>query len=145
MAVTRQYSRYFIVGAIVGVATIGIRELIAVVLPADNPIYYTTSVSVAYCLGILMSYFGHRVFSFRGATVVGGTAGSLATFSVIALIGLVSTAAVAALIRYEMPLERIIGAFEPTIAFAFATFISSFITYVLNARFTFLRVEKQSG
>ena len=141
MAVIRGYSRYFVVGVTVGIVTIGVRELIAVLLPADSPVYYTTSVSLAYLLGILMSYSGHRVFSFRGATAVGGTAVSLTTFSVIALIGLASTAAMAALIRYGLPLERIIGGLEPTAAFAFANFMSSFMTYVLNARFTFVRAE----
>ena len=144
MADIQEYSRYFVVGAIVAIVTIGVRELIAVLLPADSPAYYTTSVSLAYLLGVLMSYSGHRVFSFRGATAVGGTTISLTTFSVIALIGLASTAAMAALIRYGLPLEHVIGALEPTVAFAFATFLSSFITYALNARFTFVRAKEQS-
>lgn len=137
----RTYARYFIVGALVGILTILVREAIAAALPSDTPTYYAVSAILAYIIGILTSYVGHRVFSFRHTVPVGRLSTSLGRFSLIAILGLISTTILSLVIRYGLPLEIILEKYEATFAFASATVISSLLTYSLNAKYTFARPE----
>ena len=66
------YLRYIIVGAVVGVLTILLRELFALILPADTPAYYALSVVMAYMVGIFCSYYGHRNVTFSARQLAGG-------------------------------------------------------------------------
>lgn len=131
------YSRYFIVGAVVGVLTILLRELFAFLLPADTPVYYALSVVLAYAVGIVCSYFGHRNVTFYRGKPVGGDVQAFARFTVIAVTGLVATTVISLVIRYGLPIEAVFGRYTGTFAFALATFLASVLTYSLNSTFTF--------
>lgn len=131
------YGKYIFVGALVGVLTIIVREVIASLLPDDSPAYYAISAIFAYCIGIISSYAGHSMISFRHRTPIGGLKSSFSRFTSIAILGLISTTLLAMLFRYGLPLEVLIGKYEATFAFALATFTSSLITYSLNSKYTF--------
>ena len=142
------YGKYLIVGAIVGVLTILVREAIAAILPGDTPVFYALSASSAYLFGILASYYGHRKVSFSHAKPVGGLMNSLGRFTLIAILGLITTTVLSIFFRYGLPFEKLLGRYEPTFAFAFATFVASVLTYSLNATYTFVSREptpRQSG
>lgn len=134
----RPYLKYLVIGAIVGVLCVGGREVIALLLPADSPEYYALSVAVVYCFGILASYIGHRTVSFSHVDMEGqSTAGSMFTFTVIAIIGLLCTTVLAVAIRFLLPMDEMFGVFGGGLSFAIATLLSSIVTFILNARHTF--------
>ena len=58
-------------------------------------------------------------------------------FTAIAIVGLVSTWILALALRYGTHLDAYIGSAAKLVAFATATFLSSLLTYPLNARFVF--------
>lgn len=140
----RIYGRYFVIGATVGILTILVREAVAVVLPEDSPPYYALSVSFAYTIGILMSYYGHRTFTFRHASPIGGTLVSFSRFTVIATIGFIVTTLLSVVIRYGLLLDTLFGKFGATCAFASAALIASVLTYSLNSSYTFIRARDKS-
>lgn len=131
------YSKYIVIGGIVGVITVLIREGISFVLPQDTPTYYAVSVVLAYCVGILLSYYGHRKVSFSHAQPVGSTVESFSRFTVIAIMGLLATTGLSVLLRYKLPFDKYLSDFGAATAFAIATFLASLLTYSLNATFTF--------
>lgn len=139
------YLRYIIVGAVVGVLTILIRELFALVLPADTPAYYALSVTMAYMVGIVCSYYGHRNVTFSARQLVGGHSEAFTRFTVIAVAGLLATTAISMLIRYGFPVDRLLGKYAGSFAFALATFLASILTYSLNSTFTFTGKSDNSG
>ena len=139
------YLRYIIVGAVVGVLTILLRELFALILPEDTPVYYALSVVMAYVVGIVCSYFGHRNVTFSARQLVGGHSGAFTRFTVIAIAGLLATTAMSMLIRYGFPVDRLLGEYAGGFAFALATFLASILTYSLNSTFTFTGQSDNSG
>ena len=83
------YSKYAVVGAVVAVIAIGIRELIAWMLPSDTPVYYSISILVAYLCGFILSYLGHKYFSFSHVKKMAFSRGqSMGAFVLIALLGM---------------------------------------------------------
>lgn len=131
------YTRYFVVGAIVGVLTVALRELFAYMLPADTPVYYALSVVLAYTVGIVCSYYGHHNVTFRMQEAVGGHATAFTRFAFIAIAGLLATTAMSMLIRYGFSMDRLLGKYAGSFAFALATILASLLTYSLNSAFTF--------
>ncbi|HED12234.1 MAG TPA: GtrA family protein [Gammaproteobacteria bacterium] len=131
------YLRYLFVGAVVGVLTILLRELFAFMLPADTPAYYALSVVMAYAVGIICSYYGHRNVTFSARELVSGHVGAFTRFSLIAIAGLLATTIMSMSIRYGLPVERLLGEYAGGSAFALATFLASVLTYSLNSTFTF--------
>ena len=57
-----QYTRFLIVGAFVGVVTIGCRELIGHLLVVDNRQTYSISIVIASAIGIVLSFVLNAVF-----------------------------------------------------------------------------------
>ena len=136
------YLKYLVIGAVVGIASIIGREIIALFLPADTPGYYALSVAGVYAVGILASYTGHRKVSFSHVDMEGqSTASSMTWFTVIALVGLLCATVLSVCIRYLLPIQAIFGAHSATVAFAIATVITSVITFTLNSRHTFRERE----
>ena len=131
------YLRYFIVGAVVGVLTIALRELFAFMLPADTPAYYALSVVLAYAVGIVCSYYGHHNVTFNMQKAVDGHATAFTRFAFIAIAGLLATTTMSMLIRYGLPVDRLLGEYAGGFAFALATILASILTYSLNSAFTF--------
>lgn len=131
------YAKFFVVGGSVGLLGVGLREVIALLLPDDNAGFYTVSVVLAYALSIAISYYGHRFISFNHTDPVRSTAHSMIRFTVIALVGLGSVSVLSVALRYGLPLHTLVGQHDDTVAFFAAGILTSVITYVLNARFTF--------
>jgi putative flippase GtrA len=131
------YVRYFVVGAIVGVLTIGVREVFAYLLPADTPVYYALSVILAYAVGIVCSYYGHHYLTFRMQEAVDGHATAFTRFASIAIAGLLATTTMSMVIRYGLPVDRLLGQYAGAFAFALATVLASILTYSLNSAVTF--------
>lgn len=131
------YVRYFVVGAVVGVLTVALRELFAYMLPADTPVYYALSVVLAYAVGIVCSYYGHHNVTFRMPEAVDGHATAFTRFAFIAIAGLLATTVMSMLIRYGLPVDRLFGKYAGAFAFATATVLASILTYSLNSAFTF--------
>jgi len=136
------YLRYFVVGAVVGVLTIALRELFAIMLPADTPAYYALSVVLAYAVGIICSYYGHHKVTFSMHEAVGGHATAFTRFTFIAIAGLLATTSMSMLIRYGLPVDRLLGEYSGGFAFALATILASILTYSLNSVFTFRGHQK---
>jgi len=136
------YCRYFVIGSVVGCLALLAREVIAVLLPADTPIYYMLSVILVYAGGILVSYYGHRMVTFRNISASAGVIKSLSAFSLIAISGMFTTVSLSALFRYGIPIQM--GRHQPALAFALATLVTSVLTYRLNKIYTFKTTSEVS-
>jgi putative flippase GtrA len=117
--------------------TVAIREALAAALPADTPVYYSSSVLMAYAVGIVLSYYGHRRFTFGGRQLANLSVSSFSLFTLIALLGLVLVTALSIAIRYGFGADQILGRYGAGFAFALATLLASIITYALNSLYTF--------
>jgi putative flippase GtrA len=134
-----QYGRFFIVGTIVGLLAIALRELIAAVLPADTPKYYSISIIAVYVFGILLSYVLQHRITFR-ESIEESTWRRLTSFIAVALIGALTTWLLSLSLRYGVGFDNIFGRLSGSLAFAIAAVSSSVLTYVLNALIVFLRL-----
>jgi putative flippase GtrA len=132
----RQYLIYFCVGGFVGVLGVGFREILGRLLP-DDPAWYTATVAIAYGVSIVLSFTLHKRITFTGALDERGTAVPLGKFSVIALIGLVATSALAPVLRYGLDLDAAFGDWGALAGFVAAALSISLLTYLLNAFITF--------
>lgn len=130
-----QYARFLFVGGIVGVLTIGCRELIAHVLASDTPVLYSVSIVCAYAIGIATSFALNSRFTFKASRSFDWY--KFARFIVIALVGMLSTWLLSLLLRYGLKLHVVFGDASAGVAFAVATLLSSLITYPLNASVVF--------
>lgn len=137
-----QYARFLIVGAFVGIVSIGCRELIGHLLAADTRQNFSVSVALAYAVGIMLSFLLNHRFTFGGDDRSRNWRIFL-RFTAIALIGLVTTWILALLLRYGMQLDARVGAAAKLLAFASATLLSTLLTYPLNARFVF--ADRRAG
>ena len=133
-----QYARFLVVGATVGLVTVGLRELIARALVADSAVHYSLSVVLAYIVGIVLSYVLNRRLTFSQSDAPSSLF-AFALFAVVALLGTVSTWAFSLLLRYGAHFNALLGSFGAAVAFALAAVISTLITYPLNVRFVFRR------
>ena len=133
-----QYGRFIFIGALVGLLTVAVRELIGAILPGDSPVSYSVSILIAYSLGILSSFELNRRFTFRSSTASRQRDG-LPLFILCALVGMGCTWLLTLLIRYGLSLDAVIGRAARTVAFAIATLLASFVNYFLSARFVFRR------
>ena len=133
-----KYSKYAVIGAVVAVVAIGIREFVAALMPVDTPAYYLFSIFVAYLCGFVLSYFGHKYISFSHVRQLAFSHGrSMGTFVLIALLGMLVTMLVSLAVRYLLPIDKIPGGFSASIAFTIGVTVSSFGTFWLNRIFTF--------
>jgi putative flippase GtrA len=131
-----QYTRFLVVGAFVGLVTLGCRELIGHLLVVDDQRSYSISVTVAYAIGIALSFLLNHRFTF-GAAAGQRSWGNFGKFVAIALVGLLSTWLLSLLLRYGLRLDALIGTWARVTAFAAATVISSALTYPLNSLIVF--------
>jgi putative flippase GtrA len=131
-----QYARFLIVGAFVGMVTVGCRELIGHLLADDTPRSYSVSVILAYAVGIALSFLLNHRFTF-GAHTDSRTWRKFLQFAAFAVIGLCSTWALSLALRYGTPLDALAGRLAKPLAFASATLLSSLLIYPLNSRFVF--------
>jgi putative flippase GtrA len=132
------------VGSCAGLLSIVAREVCGWLLGRDDPVRYSISVALGYIAGIVVSYLLNQRFTFRKDAAARDWSRFL-PFVGVAMVGLLSTWLMSLALRYGLPLERLLGSFSATVAFAFATVLSSLITYPLNAVFVFGRKGKPTS
>jgi putative flippase GtrA len=131
-----QYARFLIVGAFVGLVTVGCRELIGHLLGDDTPRNYSVSVILAYAVGIALSFLLNHRFTFGGGADSRNWRKFL-QFAAFAVVGLGTTWALSLALRYGTPLDAFAGPLAKPLAFACASLLSSLLIYPLNSRFVF--------
>jgi putative flippase GtrA len=134
----QQYARFLLVGLVVGVIAVILRELISRALPADTPAYYSLSVIVVYAAGILLSFALHSRYTFGVGPRV-ESSGGLVPFTAVALVGALATWLVSLLFRYGLGFDRLFGDLSGSAAFAVGAVSASLLTYSLNAHMVFHR------
>jgi putative flippase GtrA len=137
-----QYARFLLVGLVVGLIAIVLREWIARALPADTPVFYSLSIVVVYAMGILLSFALHSRFTF-GVRTEFDKSERLAPFFAVALVGAMATWLVSLVCRYGLAFDRVFGELAGSAAFAVGAVTASLVTYVLNARMVFHRVPRE--
>ena len=131
-----QFGGYFLVGGFVGVVTVIIRELLAL-LSTDTAIFYLISVVLAYAFGIGLSYTLHRKITFN--TILAEKENNhfnFYRFFIVAIIGLILTGFFSLTYRYGLNLDQWIADHSGMVAFIMASLTVSVITYLLNAKFS---------
>jgi putative flippase GtrA len=132
----RQYMRFLLVGGMVGLLTIAVRELLGRALGADSEWHYSFSIVLAYALGIVCSFLLNHRFTF-GQGSDSRDWRSFVRFISVAVLGMLVTWLLALALRYGLQLDAVLGDFARPVAFATATLIGSLATYPLNARLVF--------
>jgi putative flippase GtrA len=130
------FAMYAAVAAVVGFATIGIRELVAFALAADRPLHYAFSVFAAYLCGVVLNYFGQARFTFRARRPRLTMAG-FARFALFAVASAAITVMLSHLLRYGLALDGVLGPYAAASAFAGATLLTSVLSFTMNSRFVF--------
>lgn len=131
-----QFGGYFIVGGFVGVVTVIVRELLAL-LARDTAVYYLISVILAYAFGIGLSYTLHKKITFNAVLAENEESHfNFYRFTLVALTGLMLTGLFAMLYRYGIQLDRWLADYAAMSAFIMASITTSIITYLLNAKFS---------
>jgi putative flippase GtrA len=133
-----QYRRFFLVGTVVGLLAIALRELVALGLPADTPTYYSISVITVYAFGIVLSYVLQHRITFK-ADLRKSTWRRLSAFITVALVGALASWLLSLSLRYGLGFDKLFGRLSGSLAFAVAAVSSSVLTYALNALFVFRR------
>ena len=128
--------RYMAVAAVVGLITVGLREIIAFALQSDTPSRYGISVFLAYCCGVVLNYAGQARFTFGGRRNPQAAA-SFALFAVFATFSAALTALVSRLLRYGAAFDEVFGRLGPAAAFAVATLAVSAVSFTLASRYVF--------
>ena len=140
----RRYPSYLIVGGVVGIITVALRELVAFALAKDTPSTYAVSILVAYTCGIVLSFLGQARFTFRQRQQ-SKRHRRFVLFAFLAVSGALLTTGVARLIRYGLGFDELFGVVAPGLAFAIATLLVSIGSYAVNARFVFTPVARATA
>lgn len=134
---TCTFGKYFIVGAIAGLFSILVREVLSLLFYVDTPFYYALTVVLAYSAAIFMSFYGHKIITFNHKKVTRSTYNALMKFSLIAIVGLITTTLLSLLYRYTLHFEYYFGSNGDTLSFIAAAVTASFVTFTFNSKYTF--------
>ncbi len=134
----RQYLDYVSMAFVAFISTVASRELIASILPADTLIYYVLSMTVAYCIGIVINFSLQFHFTFHSDSL---TWRQFSGFIVVALIGAGVTLLASLLLRYLF-FDYFFAEISATLAFISGNVVASISTYALNAAYVFRRDNK---
>src|SRR6476469_5116690 len=102
----RAYGRYLMVAAVVGFVTVGLREVLGLVIPSV-PGHYAWTMVLAYGVGVVLSYLAQARFTF-GATGHIPSRMGLDNCAVLAVLSALLTAMTAYLLRYGLSLEALL-------------------------------------
>lgn len=138
----RQYSRYFLIGGVIGVASVLLLEALSRLLPTDTPVYYALAVGLVYMTGVLAGFTFHSRYTFV-AQGEDQRRRRIAAFALISLLGALLTSVLSAVLRFALDMDLLIGKFASPAAFVAAALAASVLTYWLNARLVF--GQKQQG
>lgn len=138
-----QYLRFFLVGATVGILAILLREIVARMLPADSPLYYSLSVIAVYAIATFLSFALHRRYTFR-LKPSPNPGRQMMLFVAVVLAGAASTWLLSLVLRYGLTFDMYFGDLAGAAAFALATLLSSLMTYAANGRYVFTEAAHES-
>ncbi len=131
-----RYPRFFIIGSVVGIATVLVRELISTMLDADSKIEYLITICGAYGFGIIASFSLQRKFTFHDHGE-SRARDHFVLFTLVALAGGALVALLAFVFRYAILTDWLSNQYAPTVAFITATLIVSVLSYWVNAKYVF--------
>ncbi len=131
-----RYPRFFMIGSLVGIATILVRELIASMLGADDKVDYLITICGAYGFGIIASFTLQRLFTFpdhgnRRAR------DHFVLFTLVAIAGGVLVALLSFVFRYALLTDPLFIQYAASIAFITASLLVSVLSYWVNAKYVF--------
>ena len=132
-----QFLRFLAVGGAVGVATLAVREWVALALPGDTPVWYALSSILAYAVGIVASYLLQQRFSFA-AVPAHGSPGRFARFVLVAMAGALVAMLASAGLRYGLYMDRWLGDLGASAAFAAGALGAAGASYLLNLKLVFV-------
>ncbi|HFD11031.1 MAG TPA: GtrA family protein [Crenotrichaceae bacterium] len=130
------YPQFFIIGSMVGIATVLVRELISILLKSDGRMDYLISICGAYGFGIIASFTLQRLFTFRNHGKKRAR-DHFIPFTLVALGGCILVALLSFLLRYTLLSHPIDNEYAATIAFITASLLVSIVSYWVNAKFVF--------
>lgn len=133
------YARFLAIGALLGVATVGARELLGRLIP-DSPFAYWASVLIVYSVAVAVGYRLQGRYAFGlDATNLTNQCGRrrFARFATVAAAGCLLTSALAVALRYGTPLGSLASSVSAPTAFALAAVAASVVTFALNRLYVF--------
>jgi putative flippase GtrA len=126
----RQFARYLVVGAFLGVATLIVRAIGEHLLP-ESRVGYFVSVIIAYSMGTVAGFFMHARYTFKHSLrrllprqffrFVAVAFGQVAVVSVFATV-----------LRYSTALAQVNAELAGAISLAIAVIIAAVATFLLN-------------
>ncbi len=131
-----RYPRFFMIGSLVGIATILVRELIASMLGSDGKLDYLITICGAYGFGIIASFTLQRLFTFRDH---GDRRARdyFVLFTLVAIAGGVLVALLSFVFRYALLADSLFNQYAPSVAFITASLLVSVLSYWVNAKYVF--------
>ena len=139
----RSFARYVAVAAVVGLITVGLREVLELVLPANLHGHYAWTMLVSYAVGVVLSYIGQARFTF-GATGHHLSHNGLAKFAVVACISALLTVLIAYVLRYGLPLQDMLPTGAAALAFACASLLVAPVSFFLGQQIVFVKADTAS-
>lgn len=129
-----QYPLYFIIGGLISIFVIIVRECLDRLIPIESTRTYSASVILAYLIGILMSFVLHSRITFYSAQPLTSRQKikQITSFFSNSLLSLVLTLLVSLVLRKLLLLLPIPGNWGNTLAFGFAALLTSIVTYLIN-------------
>lgn len=121
-----RYLVYLVGGGLAAVLTIASREVFAVLLPADNRLYFMVSILLAYGVGIAFNFQFQKRVTFR---LSDARDNAFLRYTIVALIGMLLVMMLSYLFRYRIGFERWFAPYDDTLAFALASLLTSVATY----------------
>ena len=138
MTELRSFARYVVVAAVVGVITVGLREVFELLLAENLHGRYGWTMLLSYAVGVVLSYFGQARLTF-GTTGHRLSHQGLAKFAVVACISALLTTLVAYVLRYGLPLQARLPTGAAALAFAMASLLVAPISFFLGRQIVFVK------
>src|ERR1700694_5096525 len=126
----RQFARYLVVGAFLGIATLILRAIGEHLLP-ESRVAYLVSVIFAYTMGIVTGFFLHARYTFKRSLSI-LLPRHFFRFVTVALAQIAIVSVLATVLRYTDPLVQLNAEFAGAIALGIAVFIAAAGTFLLN-------------
>lgn len=124
-----------LVAAIIGVLTVGLREVLGALFPA-TPAQYAWSMLLSYGVGVVLSYFAQGRITFRELGHRASPQG-LRGFVLVAVLSSLLTVLLAYLLRFGLPLEDHLPALAAPLAFAGAALLVAPVSFLLGRRLVY--------
>ena len=126
----RQFARYLVVGAFLGVATLILRAIGEHLLP-ESSVGYFVSVIVAYGMGTVAGFFMHARYTFKHS-LSRLLPRQFFRFVTVALGQIAVVSVLATLLRYATPLAQLNAELAGAVGLVIAVIIAAVATFLLN-------------